>query len=59
MSEIELEAVSKGETGFEPPQSDAIGTATRSSMFRKAHRCVYAPAQMSIKSPLIVGTTVS
>ena len=49
MSKIELEVVSKGEIGLEPPQSEAIGTVTHSSGLRKFHRCVYVRARTLIK----------
>jgi hypothetical protein len=49
MSKIEVEVVSKGETGLEPPRSEAIGTATRSSGFGKVHRCVYVRSRVLIK----------
>ena len=49
MSKIELEVVSKGDVELEPPQSEAIGTVTRSSALRKFHRCVYVHTRMLIK----------
>jgi hypothetical protein len=49
MSKIELEAVSKGETGLEPPQGEAIANVTLPSVFIKVHRCVYVRARRLIK----------